>query len=277
MQLHSSTARSVATSATVFVRWGLLLLLVGCASEPTFRNDDRYPRNPPDVSGVPEPTVRHEPKCKFGNPASYTVMGETYRVMESVGDFEQRGVASWYGEKFHGGRTSCGEAYDMYKMTAAHKTLPLPTYLKVTNLDNKRSVVVRVNDRGPFVKNRIIDLSYAAAHKLGMANTGTANVHIEVVRPSGETTTVVAQNDDEPTPVATNGGWFVQVGAFSKQTSANEVATEVKPLVGYPVMVHHGNGVFRVRVGPLANRDVAEKVQEYLEDKGYDEPALVAP
>ncbi len=255
----------------------LALLISGCASEPTFRNDDRYPKNPPDVSGVKDPDVRAEPKCKFGNPKSYTVMGETYYVRESSDDFVQRGVASWYGEKFHGGRTSCGEAYDMYKMTAAHKTLPLPTYLKVTNLDNQRSVIVRVNDRGPFVKNRIIDLSYAAAHKLGMAGKGTANVEIRVVSATKTSASTATDDGDEAPKPSANGAWFVQVGAFSRQASATEVADQVKPLVGYPVTVQHGNGVYRVRVGPLSNRDVAEKVQDYLEDKGYDDPSLVAP
>ena len=127
-----------------------------------------------DVSNLPEPVPRREPKSRYGNRETYSVLGRTYRVMDSAEGYEERGIASWYGYKFHGRHTSSRERYDMCAFTAAHKTLPLPTYVRVTNLDNGRSVVVRVNDRGPFHAGRIIDLSYAAATRLDMKQAGTA-------------------------------------------------------------------------------------------------------
>ena len=144
---------------------------------------DSLPTNPTDVSKVADAVPRSEPKSRGGNASSYVVFGQTYRVLNSSRGFTQTGTASWYGNKFHGHLTSNGEVYDMYTMSAAHTRLPLPTYVKVTNLDNNRQVIVRVNDRGPFVGNRIIDLSYAAAYRLDMVKTGTARVKVEAIDP----------------------------------------------------------------------------------------------
>ena len=155
---------------------------------------------PPPADSVPDMVPRYEPRARNGNPPFYDVMGKRYFVLSSGVGYVERGVASWYGPGFHKVRTSTGEPYDMYAMTAAHKTLPLPAYVRVTNLQNGRSIVVRVNDRGPFVGNRIIDLSYTAASKLDMLRNGTAMVEVRTLEPISANTPLVAQ---ATTPTAT--------------------------------------------------------------------------
>jgi rare lipoprotein A len=168
--------------------------LGGCAFRPApdVPVGDGPPRQAPDLSRIPDAVPRVEPRSRGGNPESYEVFGRRYRVLDSSTGFVERGTASWYGRKFHGRKTSNGETYDMFRMTAAHKHLPLPTYARVTNLDNGRSVVVRINDRGPFHGNRIIDLSYAAAGRLGMLANGTARVEVRAIDPARPTTRVAA-------------------------------------------------------------------------------------
>ncbi|MCG7599101.1 septal ring lytic transglycosylase RlpA family protein [Halomonas sp. McH1-25] len=144
---------------------------------------DAYPDLPPDVSNVPDAVPRVEPLARSGNRPSYEVWGKTYHVLPSADGYEKRGRASWYGEKFHGYATASGEIYDMYKMSAAHRSLPLPTYARVTNVDNDRSVIVKVNDRGPFHDDRLIDLSYAAAARLDILRNGTGHVRVEAIDP----------------------------------------------------------------------------------------------
>jgi len=171
------------TKFTVFLLL-LSLILQGCFW-PKRKNDlDGYPRRTPNLRRIKNPVPKFEPKSKMGNPLSYKVKGKRYKVMRSARNFRQKGIASFYGTKFHGRRTSNGEVYDMFKMTAAHKSLPLPTYVLVKNLENKRQIIVRINDRGPFIPDRIIDLSYVAAYKLGMARQGTAKVEIRAISPS---------------------------------------------------------------------------------------------
>ncbi|MQM36214.1 Endolytic peptidoglycan transglycosylase RlpA [wastewater metagenome] len=195
-----------------------VLALAGCASSP-----GDGPGEPiSGASSLPDATPKEVPRSRYGNPDSYEVLGRRYHVMSDASGFRQRGIASWYGKKFHGRRTSSGEPYDMYAMTAAHKTLPLPSWVEVTNLDNGRKAVVKVNDRGPFAKGRIIDLSYAAATKLGVVSTGTAPVSIRVVGPGYEaggkdappdggqerqpdTARAVAVDDDTPDDGAVDG------------------------------------------------------------------------
>lgn len=151
---------------------------------PDFRRD-RPPTNPRDVNldTISDAVPVIEPLARYGNMAQYEAMGRTYRTLSTSAGYQDEGMASWYGEEFHGRRTSSGEPYDMYAMTAAHPTLPLPSYVEVVNLDNGRRVVVRVNDRGPFHADRIIDVSYAAAHRLGMIGRGTARVRIRALQP----------------------------------------------------------------------------------------------
>lgn len=156
----------------------LLITISGCGSLGLQDGGPKRAFNPDSVAEI-EPRI--EPRSRGGNPASYRVLGKSYRVLQSNAGFVQRGGASWYGTKFHGRKTSNGERYDMYAISAAHKTLPIPTYLRVTNVENGRSLTVRVNDRGPFHSDRIIDLSYAAAAKLGYADKGTTQVEIRAI------------------------------------------------------------------------------------------------
>ena len=165
----------------------LLLLVVGCGSSPQrpggYYKDDGPHANPPaNLASIPDAVPRNEPLHKYAN-RPYEVFGKKYTPMVSVQPFTQRGSASWYGKKFHGQKTSSGEVYDMYKMTAAHPTLPIPSYVRVTSLSNGKSVVVRINDRGPFHAGRVIDLSYAAAHRLGYIGAGSAQVQVEAIVP----------------------------------------------------------------------------------------------
>jgi len=230
------------------------------AAEPR----DGGPAVPPDVSGVPEPVPRAEPLAAYGNRSPYTVLGHTYRVLPSAQGYLERGIASWYGTKFHGRLTSSREPYDMYQMTAAHKTLPLPSYVRVTNLDNRRSAIVRVNDRGPFHDGRIIDLSYAAAVRLGVHLTGTARVEVRTVEPgaAGSVSEAVAAPAPPraPRPPAASAARdrpvFLQVGAFDDRDNARRVARRLEDAgiddVFLDRTVRGGQVIHRVRVGPLS-------------------------
>jgi len=164
------------------------LLLSGCGSLPNQNGfshwGDGAPSKPVDLSKIPDAEPRIAPYSRYGNPDSYIVNGRRYKVLSNSAHFEQQGIASWYGTKFHGHKTSSGERYDMFAMTAAHKTLPLPTWLEVTNRNNGKRVIVKINDRGPFISERILDLSYAAAAKLGITDTGTAPVTIRAINPA---------------------------------------------------------------------------------------------
>ena len=224
------------------MRMYLLILALFLASCSLFEEEDSGPDHYVDVSDIKDPVPKDEPRSAGGNPKSYEVLGQRYYVMSSSKGFTQRGTASWYGNKFHGNKTSNGEIYDMYAMTAAHKTLPLPTYVRVTNLDNNRSIIVRVNDRGPFAKGRIIDLSYVAARKLDMVKTGTAPV--EIVALDGSSTNLAAGK----------GTVVIQVVALSSQDRAREVAQNIANQLDVNVTISEirtSRGLlYRVRLGP---------------------------
>ena len=162
---------------------GLCLVFAGCSQTPV--RDARHP--PRAMAGTPDSIPRHEPLSRYGNPESYEVFGQTYYPLKSSEGFVERGVASWYGPGFHRKRTSSGEPYDMYEMSAAHRVLPLPTYVEVTHLGSGRKAVVKVNDRGPFKDDRVLDLSYAAAYRLGIHGPGTAWVEIRALSPGART------------------------------------------------------------------------------------------
>jgi len=206
------------------------------------------------------PAHRDMTRTRRGNPPFYEVFGVRYIVSTSSDGYKEQGVASWYGKKFHGNPTSNGERYDMYRMTAAHKTLPLPTNVKVTNLSNGRSVIVRVNDRGPFVKNRLIDLSYAAAQELDMISAGTAQVEIEALKTSytGAISTASATPDVKaPAAVGASPGtlMYIQVGAFGEASNARSLASRLTDQGVASVSVHESDGempeLYRVRIGPF--------------------------
>ena len=211
-------------------------------------------------------------QSKYGNPDSYTVMGKTYYLMDSSEGFQQKGIASWYGNKFHGQRTSSGEDYDMYAMTAAHKTMPIPVFVEVTNIDNNRKAIVKVNDRGPFHEGRIIDLSYAAATKLGVAQTGTANVSIRVVT-SAEDKALRRSETFVESPVSEGDKLYVQVAAFSTEENALQHLGKLQGEGFNDVRLHieskKGKAVYRVRIGPLPSDYVAKKVLTQLKQKNH--------
>lgn len=277
----------------------LAVLLTGCLSAPPApvkssdggghrnvytRDQDSAPVREPavDYHRIPDAVPRNEPRGKYGNKSPYTVLGKTYEVLPEARGYRETGGASWYGEKFQGFRTSSMEPYDMYQMTAAHKTLPIPSYVRVTNLSNNRSVIVRVNDRGPFHAGRIIDLSWAAAQKLGYANSGTARVTVEALEPSATAGNDDAGNtgsNDDPVTRSDWRGFCVQVGAWSQDASAQRQADDTRQLLagdaGSVVIDRGGDGLLRVRVGPYADRPAAERVRERLRDAGVDALVLV--
>ena len=221
---------------------------------------------------------------------SYMVHGHRYQVLHNGDGFIQRGIASWYGRKFHGKRTSSGERYDMYAMTAAHKRLPLTSRVEVTNLANGRRAVVRINDRGPFVRDRIIDLSYAAAKQLGMLSKGTASVEIRTLsaqpvaagsRQARAVAETAAASPQSATGARDSAVFYVQAGAFAERANAYRLQEQIKAAkLATPVWVEpiqRGRTTYyRVRLGPLRNRDAAGQLTRQLADYGVSDARTVA-
>lgn len=274
---------------------GLLLLMAGCATqpavEPAAETRGSSPRSLPA-----DPVPRPEPRSRYGNGPVYEVYGRRYEVMDSDYGYLERGVASWYGKKFHGRPTSSREPYDMYEMTAAHKSLPLPSYVEVRNLKNNRRVVVRVNDRGPFVKNRLIDLSYAAALKLDIVRDGTGMVEVRAISfdepPPVETASappapaaqpVVAPAETPataPSPASRAGEKvYVQVGAFGERSNAERRHRLLTDSGINAAFVHREAdrtpAIYRVRIGPLAGVEHYDRVVSELSRIGIDDSHLV--
>jgi rare lipoprotein A len=244
-------------------RAGLLLLagaVAACSSAP--------PRPAVDPYAVPDAVPRAEPRAARGNPPFYEVFGQRYVVLASAEGHLEQGVASWYGPDFHGKSTSMGEPYDMYAMTAAHPTLPLPSYVRVTNLQNGRTVVVRVNDRGPFKKNRVIDLSYAAALRLDMVREGTAMVEVRAVGPGGTA----------PVAAPATGGFYAQAGAFGEEANARRLAERLSAegLAGVSTLpaTVGGRPLHRVRVGPVSTVEEFDALIDRLRGLGVVDARL---
>ncbi len=286
---------------------GAIALVAGCATAPTTPRVDREASAPPsapapsrpggyylddgpgggpppDLAPIPDAQPRPEPLHRAAN-SPYVVFGRTYVPERSHRPFRQRGVASWYGRRFHGNPTSSGERYDMYAMTAAHPTLPIPSYARVTSVANGRSVVVRVNDRGPFLHGRIIDLSYAAAWKLGYVAQGSTLVEVEAVLP-GDTGAAPARQERAPTvsdrvevPVAAEpGGIYVQLGAFAAPENAEslraKLALELATFAGQ-IEIHRKDGLYRLHVGPYRTRAEANAAADEIRGALDMEPHLV--
>jgi len=277
------------------------VILSGCASAPETDHSSRYtlandraPSGDYDVSGLDNAVPVYEEPRRAGNKSPYTVWGKQYRVLDSNDGYVARGTASWYGEKFHGHKTSNGETFDMYAMSAAHKSLRIPGYARITNLDNGRSVVVRVNDRGPFHGDRLIDLSYAAAKKLGYQPRGTARVEVAAitVRPDGSMR--LAGKPFSPGDVAGSSesrvqasgeiateqrSLFVQLASFSSRDPAEKLLSRVRSVLENPMRVRAvdtASGRFhRVQVGPFQDEDAARKTQNLLEARGFDQSILL--
>ena len=247
----------------------------GCAL--VVEQADGPPPEAIDVAGVADALPRAEPRSRYGNPDSYVVNGRRYHTLKSSDGFVERGIASWYGSKFHGRRTSSGETYDMYKMTAAHPRLPLPTYIEVENVENGRRAVVKVNDRGPFHQNWVIDLSYAAAKKLGITEKGTGLVEIRAIGPgervpSGPEVRIASKSS---APMY----FYLQVGAFGELRNAERMRDRVNSVVDRLAHVHSGvhDGatVHRVRIGPISDVDVADRIVDALSGIGVTEHFVV--
>ena len=273
-----------------------VIALAGCLSARPPPNEP-HPNFPvPPVSVTPatvpdsaaDAVPRVEPRARKGNPPFYDVFGKRYYVLSSSVGYWERGVASWYGPGFHKVQTSTGESYDMYAMTAAHKTLPLPAYVRVTNLQNGRSVIVRVNDRGPFVGNRIIDLSYAAAVKLDMLRNGTAMVEVRTIDPSAPPAGLTASSAAEAAaPGAPAAGvaaaaispvLFVQAGAFADPANAERLAEKLRGGSYGKVFVQDdriaGRRMYRVRIGPVPDVAGFDRVVAALERAGINDAHL---
>ncbi|MEO6690691.1 MAG: septal ring lytic transglycosylase RlpA family protein [Dokdonella sp.] len=275
-------------------------------SERYKQNDDNGPAAPPiDVTKIPEPVPKAEPRSRFGNKETYSVLGRSYTLLPSASGYVERGIASWYGNKFHGYMTSSFETYDMYAFSAAHKTLPLPSFARVTNLDNGKSVVVRVNDRGPFHENRLIDLSYAAAVKIGVWPKGTGLVEVRAIDPAHPdaelpaTQTAGAANPStrkaEPsrfspraaTPVAAatpstasanTPRIYVQLGSFGERSNAERAAASATRAglehVDIQSIAVAGHTLHRVRVGPLVDAEAADAMTARIEKLGLGAPRV---
>ena len=252
-------------------------LLAGCATTrppPAQAPPITLPAPPKDLAAIPNAVPRAEPRAAHGNPPFYQVDGKRYYVLATAEGYEATGVASWYGPNFNGLRTSDGDRYDMYAMTAAHKTLPLPCYVRVTNLGNGRSIVVKVNDRGPFVANRLIDLSYVAAAKLDMLATGTALVEVRAITPS--TPLQLTRTAESPPALL-----YVQVGAFAVQAHAEQIVAHLHAagfasafIFGPPAARGH---LYRVRIGPVGGVPEFDQMVARLTAIGYPGARLVAP
>ncbi len=231
------------------------------------------PAPPANLEATPDAVPRLEPRSPHGNPPFYDVLGQRYFVLAGAEGYSERGVASWYGPTFHGGNTSSGEAYDMYGMTAAHKTLPLPTYARVTNLRNGKSVVVRINDRGPFVANRLIDLSYTAAAKLDMLREGTTLVEVRALTP-GVPDTLTRSSAVPPAEL------YVQAGAFADEQNAQRLLERLhaaglsSAFVVSPIV--NKSHLYRVRLGPVVNVAEFDQLATRLQSLGIADARLAS-
>jgi rare lipoprotein A len=270
----------------------LLLCLIGatlitaCSRSPIIpgfpESEDSAPSRQLNPDTIADATPRTEPRSRRGNPQSYVVRGQRYYTLEHSQGYVEKGIASWYGTKFHGRSTSSGEPYDMYAMTAAHKSLPLPTYVRVTNLRNGRSAIVKVNDRGPFHDNRIIDLSYAAATKLGILGQGTGLVEVKALDPR-QPSQLASPNPPPPTLIQAQRpkepDLFIQVGAFSNRQNANQLSHRLSNSLGEQVRIQEiesqGKRIFRVQIGPLASVEQVDSLSLNLPKLGIAETQVI--
>jgi len=257
------------------------LLLASCASEPPVEPEPGDGPSTLDLKAedVADAVPRNEPLARYGNHTPYEVFGKKYYLLPSNEGYHEKGVASWYGSKFHGRRTSSGEPYDMHLATAAHKTLPLPCYAEVTNLDNGRKVIVKINDRGPFKDDRLIDMSYGAALRLDMIATGTARVDVRVIDVSaaGASTasTVSAAGATTASTVAGNAeeaGTWLQAGAYGRREGAEKMAGQLEQAQLIPVSIHQLDELFRVWLGPFSSNSEVESVIARAIELGFDRP-----
>lgn len=246
-------------------------VLVGCSTPSIFSAKDSAPSVVLDPNNIADAVPRRELITRAGNSSPYTVLGKTYHVMPTSKGYQEFGVASWYGTKFHGRPTANGEPYSLYAMTAAHRSLPIPSYVEVTNLENGRKAIVRVNDRGPFHSERIIDLSYAAAVKLGFERQGTSRVGLKAIYIEDENHAV----DQANTPDAHR--YFLQAGSFKNINSAQNLRLRLQSLTDEKVSVEASElaGFYRVRVGPLNTTERVDQLTSLIGAQGLPAPKLI--
>ena len=241
----------------------LAVVINGCSStEPTGRYDidsDIAPDAPISVEHLEDAHPQYEPYSLGGN-TDYTLRGEDYKIVKKTEGFTEKGKASWYGKKFHGHLTSNGEIYDMYSMSAAHKTLPIPSYVKVTNTDNDKTTIVRINDRGPFHEGRIIDLSYAAAYKLDVLRTGTANVEIEVI--------TVAMPTDANKKAALPQ-FIIQVATSPHADRTEKLAKDLGEKLAVATFLQPNDDNYRLMLGPFHDYALTQEKLEQVKLMGY--------
>jgi rare lipoprotein A len=246
------------------------LILVACSGGPTPVEEPQDGPSTLDLRAedVADAVPRAEPLARYGNRSPYEVFGRKYYVLDSSKGYHERGTASWYGSKFHGRSTSSGEPYDMHLATAAHKSLPLPTYAEVTNLDNGRKVVVKINDRGPFKDDRLIDLSYGAALRLDMIGSGTARVEVRVID-------VANAPRYAASAAAGSAQTWLQAGAYSEREGAEQLADRLRRSDLEPVTIHHADKLFRVWLGPYDGNAAVEAVIQRAIELGFERPHRV--
>ncbi len=267
------------------VRAGLILaglfclLLISCSGEQKKQPEPGDGPSTLDLKAtdVADAVPRAEPLARYGNHSPYEVFGKKYKVMPSNKGYHEQGVASWYGSKFHGRRTSSGEPYDMHLATAAHKSLPLPTYAEVTNLDNGRKVIVKINDRGPFKNGRIIDMSYGAALRLDMISTGTARVDVRVIDVSAESEeqAVAYTGVADDASSENNHETWLQAGAYGRLDGAEQLAVQLEQANVSPVTIHNSGDLFRVWLGPYMSTIELESVIARVIELGFERPHKV--
>lgn len=249
----------------------IIVALSGCVSSGRYsQKHDSAPRHIPVEVNL-NAAQPHYVEYKEANSRPYTVLGKHYFPMSEGKGYEAEGEASWYGQKFHGHLTANGEIYNMYELTAAHKTLPLPSFVRVTNTDNNKSTIVRVNDRGPFHNDRIIDLSWAAARKLDILKTGTAHVKLEVIHVDRNGTVTIGREEVKPKSDSSNNATFIQVAALADEQKVNELARGLAQLYQVPTYTPEADGIFRLRLGPLSGDIDPEKLLQDLRSSGFRE------
>lgn len=259
----------------------LSFFIIACSSQtPIKQSSSRYsmkndaaPTDIPKLDHIQNAIPKAEKLSRGGN-KNYKVWGKKYPVYKNLDQFSQEGYASWYGKKFHGHRTANGEVYDMYKMTAAHKNLPLPSFVKVTNKKNQRSIIVRVNDRGPFHSGRIIDLSYVAAYKLGMLNTGTVPVEIKLIKPNDfkadpKQATAQAKDLKKDNKLKSAPIFYLQVASFSSNSNAIALAKKLNQLYDTDTKVFSNGSLYRVNLGPFSSKEKALPLQSKLKESEF--------
>ena len=263
----------------------LAMMVAGCGSAPPksggyYLDDGPGSSAPANLDSIPEPTPRAEPINKYTS-RPYTVLGRTYVPYERPIPYKAKGIASWYGKRYQGKKTASGEIYDMYAMSAAHTLLALPSYARVTNVATGKAVVVRVNDRGPFLEGRLIDLSYAAAHRLGLIGRGSGLVEVEAILPGEDySATPAAATPGTSMPADASDGIYLQLGAFSVRENADAFLRKMQTELAWlsaSMSIHGHDGYYRVRAGPYSSREQAGRTAARVQEESGIKTLLLEP